>query len=189
MFLFFFSQLLSIILSFIIIIYISIINFKYKFPYLYTFIIFYFFISFYSAFYLIINIKNIYIIIYIVFIVISFDTLSYIFGNLIKGVKALPSISPNKTLSGYIFGFVCTFIISFYINLNTINFENTFFYLITLLIIFSAIIGDILESIIKRQLSLKDISNFLPGHGGFFDRFDSLLFVFITVNTAFIFLY
>jgi len=50
------------------------------------------------------------------------------------------------------------------------------------IIIFSAIIGDIIESIIKRNLSLKDISNFLPGHGGFFDRFDSFLFVFIIIN-------
>ena len=47
------------------------------------------------------------------------------------------------------------------------------------MIILSAFLGDIIQSYLKRKSLLKNSSNFLPGHGGFFDRFDSLLMVFI----------
>ena len=95
----------------------------------------------------------------------------------------VPKIIPKKTFSGLIFGTIFTFItiliINYFYNLFIINPFNI---LTIIIILFSSFIGDLIESLIKRKLLIKDTSNFLPGHGGIFDRFDSFLFVFIIVN-------
>tara|TARA_B100000686_G_C16770472_1_gene964776 strand:+ start:749 stop:1516 length:768 start_codon:yes stop_codon:yes gene_type:complete len=160
---------------------------KNKLHYLYIVTNLYFYLSLYS----ILNILNINyygLLLFIIFTVVIFDISSYIFGNIFKGKKLIPKISPNKTLSGFLLGIIFTFIISSFLNKTFGLLNNDYQYSLLILIIFSAIIGDIIESIIKRKLSLKDISNLLPGHGGFFDRFDSLLFVFIIINFTFSFI-
>ena len=80
-------------------------------------------------------------------------------------------------------GFITSFFIVLFVNsyFSFFNLEIKLL-LFILIIIISSIIGDIIESLIKRKLLIKDISNLLPGHGGFFDRFDSFLFVFIIIN-------
>ena len=188
---FFLSLYLNILLSiifFIIYIIISIyFNNKSKFNYLYIIINLYLFISIYSSFNLLyIKLETSQIIIFLFFVIISFDSFSYFFGKLIKGKKIIPKISPGKTISGYIGGIVCSFIIGILIN-NYYNIVSNIYFLIVIIFItiLSAIIGDIIESIIKRKLNIKDISNFLPGHGGFFDRFDAFILVFIISNLSY----
>ena len=109
-------------------------------------------------------------------IIISFDTGSYIMGSLFGKKKILPSISPNKTIEGFFLGFIFAFIVAIFLNyfLNLFPFHNLL--LFSSLLILSAFIGDILQSIFKRKSNLDNSSNFLPGHGGFFDRFDSIIF-------------
>ena len=109
-------------------------------------------------------------------IIISFDTGSYIMGSLFGQKKIFPSISPNKTIEGFIFGSIFAFLIALLINffLNLFSFGNLL--LFSSLLILSAFIGDILQSIFKRKSNLDNSSNLLPGHGGFFDRFDSIIF-------------
>ena len=109
-------------------------------------------------------------------IIISFDTGSYIMGSLFGQKKIFPSISPNKTIEGFIFGSIFAFLIALLINffLNLFSFSNLF--LFSSLLILSAFIGDVLQSIFKRKSNLDNSSNLLPGHGGFFDRFDSIIF-------------
>ena len=118
--------------------------------------------------------------------VISFDIFSYIAGKSF-GKNKLTIISPNKTYEGFIGGLLSSFLISLlflFINNATLNIELIFY---LLLVIISAFIGDIIESFFKRKNNLKNSSNFIPGHGGVFDRFDSFLFSIIiySVSTSF----
>ena len=110
-------------------------------------------------------------------IIIS-DISGYIFGKLLSGPKIFKTISPNKTYSGFaaslIFGV-------FWFSILSILFSNynIFGYLIVgFLIVLSSISGDLLLSFLKRKVDLKDSGSFLPGHGGLFDRADSILSVF-----------
>ena len=109
------------------------------------------------------------------------DIGGYIFGKLIGGPKLI-KISPNKTWSGALGSlilsqFAC--LIFFLDNSYKINF-NIFFYQFLLSI--AGQIGDILMSYIKRMNDKKDTSNFIPGHGGFLDRVDGLIWIFILGN-------
>jgi phosphatidate cytidylyltransferase len=109
------------------------------------------------------------------------DIGGYIFGKLFGGPKLI-KISPNKTWSGA-FGslilsqFAC---LIFLLDSNYILNFNIFFYQFLLSIIGQ--IGDILMSYIKRLNDKKDTSNFIPGHGGFLDRVDGLIWIFIFGN-------
>ena len=109
------------------------------------------------------------------------DIGGYIFGKLFGGPKLI-KISPNKTWSGVLGSlilsqFAC--LIFFLDNSYKINF-NIFFYQFLLSI--TGQIGDILMSYIKRLNDKKDTSNFIPGHGGFLDRVDGLIWIFILGN-------
>ncbi len=165
-FIYFFILVLYLIIFFEIII-----NFK-KFKFI---LLLYYFISFYFFLKIDFISENIYKFNFMVFIIISFDTFSYIFGKLLGSIKILKNISPKKTLEGLIGGIISSFIISFfYIFLTPINF-NIFQIFFILIVIFSSFLGDIIESYFKRINYLKNSSELLPGHGGFFDRFDSFI--------------
>jgi len=109
------------------------------------------------------------------------DIGGYIFGKLFGGLK-LTKISPNKTWSGA-FGslilsqFAC---LIFFLDSNYILNFNIF--LFQFLLSITGQIGDILMSYIKRLNDKKDTSNFIPGHGGFLDRVDGLIWIFIFGN-------
>ena len=110
-------------------------------------------------------------------IVFSTDIFSYIFGNLIKGPKVFPLISPSKTYAGTILGifFGTTSGIIFSLKfLNITQLPNLIIF--SLLISSSALFGDLLVSKIKRLFNVKHSGNLLPGHGGFLDRFDSIAY-------------
>ncbi len=107
--------------------------------------------------------------------VISFDIFSYFVGN-IFGKNKLTKISPNKTIEGLFGGITFSLALSLLFSYNFNIIINTKLCIFILIIIFSALIGDIIESYFKRKNNLKNSSNFIPGHGGVFDRFDSFLF-------------
>ena len=111
-----------------------------------------------------------------IIIIVTLDIFSYIFGSIFGKIKIISKISPNKTLEGFLGGIIFSLIISLifvlYFNIK-INYILIFFVLV---IITSGLIGDLIESYLKRINKLKDSSNFVPGHGGFFDRFDSFVF-------------
>lgn len=109
------------------------------------------------------------------------DIGGYIFGKLIGGPKLI-KISPNKTWSGALGSLLLSqlaFLI-FYLDTNYRLSLNIFFFQFLLSIIGQ--IGDILMSYIKRINKKKDSSNFIPGHGGFLDRVDGLIWIFIFGN-------
>lgn len=109
------------------------------------------------------------------FLIISiFDSFSQISGQLFGRKKIFPSISPNKTLEGLIGGAAIAFISAAL--LHDLYHEPLIRVLsITIGIIGFAFLGDISASYYKRIFQVKDFSNLIPGHGGFLDRFDSLI--------------
>ena len=118
------------------------------------------------------------------------DTMAYIVGSLI-GKTPLSQISPKKTLEGTIGGIVlCIGVISFLFPLIFYSFSDlTLSIALAFIATISAIagtFGDLLESKLKRMAGVKDSGQIMPGHGGFMDRFDSLLlatpFVWLYVN-------
>ena len=122
-----------------------------------------------------------------IFIIITFDIFSYLIGKII-GKNQLIKISPNKTIEGFVGGFILSFISTIFIFIflnNSLNLNTIFFILI---IILSSFIGDIIESYFKRKNDLKNSSNLIPGHGGVFDRFDSFLFSIILYSISIKFL-
>ncbi len=116
--------------------------------------------------------------------VITFDIFSYLIGKLF-GKNKLIKISPNKTIEGFLGGFILSLILSlfsshYYFGL-IVNINLIFFIII---ILFSALIGDLIESYYKRKNNIKNSSQLIPGHGGVFDRFDSFLFSIIIYSIS-----
>jgi phosphatidate cytidylyltransferase len=104
------------------------------------------------------------------------DTGAYLAGTAIGKNLLASKISPKKTWEGLIGGILVSlltaFILSkFYESLNLLQWLCA-----SIIISLPAIIGDLFESYLKRKANVKDSGNLLPGHGGFLDRFDALLF-------------
>ena len=104
------------------------------------------------------------------------DTFAYIAGVLIGKHKIAPSISPKKSWEGLIGGAIAAVIggsVIFHYLFETAWYVGA---LIGVMTVVTATCGDLIESAIKRDLAIKDMSNLLPGHGGIMDRLDSALF-------------
>jgi phosphatidate cytidylyltransferase len=114
------------------------------------------------------------------------DTMAYLVGSFI-GKTPLSSISPKKTWEGTIGGaLLCMVTIALFGHVipvaKNISWQH-WFHIAAICAVFGTL-GDLLESKIKRMANIKDSGSFMPGHGGFLDRFDSLL-----VATPFVWLY
>ena len=112
---------------------------------------------------------------YSVLVAILSDIGGFVFGKIFKG-KKLTKISPNKTISGSIGSFVFSlFLIPFFYEMLM---KNHFLTLILITIVISLIsqLGDLFISYLKRKAKVKNTSNILPGHGGFLDRIDGIIF-------------
>ncbi len=112
----------------------------------------------------------------IVLLIVGTDAGGYFAGKLIGGPKILPKISPKKTWSGTIGGWVFAVLILFgfvYFWRNEI--PSPIVIITAVLISIFSQLGDLYISFLKRKVGVKDSSNLLPGHGGFLDRFDSFI--------------
>ena len=128
------------------------------------------------------------------------DVFAYFVGSLLKGKKLIPSISPNKTISGAIGGLLGGIIGSvsaYYISIwcgetPLLNYET--YAVIIFLVLTGALlsvvnqVGDLVESYIKRKVGIKDMGNIFPGHGGMLDRVDGLSFVALVTFVIYSFL-
>ena len=104
------------------------------------------------------------------------DISAYMIGSMLKGPKLAPKISPNKTISGFV-GALVVGVIMFELLISSFVCSDFNVYtrlLIALIFTLSVQLGDLLVSFIKRILQVKDFSQLLPGHGGVWDRFDSI---------------
>ncbi len=114
-----------------------------------------------------------------------YDTFAYLVGTALGRHKMAEAISPKKTWEGTLLAFPLTFPVVYFLNrfwLSSFNLLDDI--IITLGIGILGTVGDLLESGMKREVGLKDASKVFPGHGGFMDRLDSLLF-----NVPFFYLY
>ena len=114
-------------------------------------------------------------VLYSVLVAITSDIGGLVVGKTFKG-KRLTKISPNKTISGSIGSFIFSlFLIPFFNNI-LMQQSILFLILITLLISFTSQLGDLFISFLKRNANVKNTSDILPGHGGFLDRVDGIIF-------------
>ncbi|MCW8311041.1 phosphatidate cytidylyltransferase [Sphingobacterium thalpophilum] len=103
------------------------------------------------------------------------DTGAYLAGRSFGKHKLFERISPKKTWEGFFGGFILAIVVA--INLHKYFATLPLWQWITVAAVISIIgtLGDLVESMLKRSLHVKDSGNILPGHGGFLDRFDGLL--------------
>jgi len=118
-----------------------------------------------------------YIIISILITLWMTDSAAYFIGTAFGKHKLFPRVSPKKSWEGAIAGFIFAAISLIILKILLLTFLN-WIDIIAFIIIIGIFgqIGDLIESLIKRDAGVKDSSNLIPGHGGIFDRFDSLLF-------------
>ena len=139
-----------------------------------NFIFFFYIFSFCSIFFILSYYPNFKVIIFcLLFGCIASDLGGFIFGKIFKGPK-LTKISPNKTISGSFGSIIFTSLIFSY---SIFFFSKNFDYIIIIIAIITSIacqLGDLFFSLLKRKAKIKDSGNFLPGHGGFLDRFDGI---------------
>lgn len=116
-------------------------------------------------------------------IVVLTDIFGYFAGRLFGGPKFWPRISPKKTWSGTIAGWVMAGLFGVFAALSPdvpnallIVSPSIFATMLTFMLLsFASQMGDIAESALKRRYKIKDSSNLIPGHGGFLDRFDGMV--------------
>ncbi len=116
-----------------------------------------------------------YVILGFFFLVWSNDTFAYLVGRTIGRTKLFERVSPNKTWEGTIGGVILTqgtaWVLSIYFN----ELSLTQWMVCGLIVSITATLGDLVESMFKRSLGVKDSGSILPGHGGILDRFDGVL--------------
>lgn len=110
---------------------------------------------------------------WLVVLVVVTDILGYFAGRILGGPKFWPRISPKKTWSGTVAGWVGAALVGWAFMAQTGAGAGLVWFSVALS--FASQMGDIAQSAIKRRVGVKDSSNLLPGHGGVYDRFDGLV--------------
>jgi phosphatidate cytidylyltransferase len=116
------------------------------------------------------------------------DTMAYIVGSFI-GRTPISPISPKKTWEGTIAGIILSVVILSTVAGQYIPIATKYLYMITFVASVMGNLGDLFESKLKRMAGVKDSGSMMPGHGGFLDRFDSIMFAgpFVWILLQFIF--
>jgi phosphatidate cytidylyltransferase len=109
---------------------------------------------------------------------VSYDVAGYFVGSRMGHRPLMPDISPNKTVEGLVGGMVASVLMGAVIGVITIQPWDSLGHglLLGIVVAVFAPLGDLVESMLKRDLGLKDFGTLLPGHGGVLDRFDAMLF-------------
>lgn len=108
------------------------------------------------------------LIVWLVLVVIATDVAGYFVGRIVGGPKFWPKVSPKKTWSGTVGGWIAAAAIGAF-------FGGWLLIAVSVVTSFFSQMGDAAESAIKRRTGVKDSSNLIPGHGGLLDRFDALM--------------
>lgn len=103
------------------------------------------------------------------------DTFGYLVGRKLGRTRIAPGVSPKKSLEGLIASIIAGGTASVLLMVFVLKHEWWWGVIVGALIIVAAVMGDLAESLIKRDLGVKDMSSLIPGHGGIMDRLDSML--------------
>ncbi len=104
------------------------------------------------------------------------DTGAYFIGSMIGNHKLMERISPNKTIEGFLGGVIVAIIVSNIFSHLFGGMTYSEWIILAIIVSVTATLGDLVESMLKRSMNIKDSGTWLPGHGGFLDRFDGFLF-------------
>ncbi len=114
--------------------------------------------------------------IYLYFVVWLSDVFAYFVGVKFGKHKLIESVSPKKSIEGLIGGTIFALIGGLVINHYLLDKSIIWIVILTIEIITIGVLGDLIESMIKRSANVKDSGTIIPGHGGVYDRFDSIIF-------------
>ena len=106
-----------------------------------------------------------------------FDSGAYFVGKLIGRHKIMPKVSPKKSWEGFLGGLLAAVGVSLWLSRYDNGLERWEWIIVAVLVTVVGTVGDLSESLLKRTSGMKDSGKLIPGHGGFLDRFDALLFV------------
>lgn len=122
------------------------------------------------------DVYNPHILLGFIFIIWIFDSGAYIIGSLFGKHRLFERISPKKSWEGTIGGFIVACIAGFFMTGIFPELDRSSWIIVAIITVIAGSFGDLVESMFKRKLGIKDSGNLLPGHGGILDRFDSILF-------------
>ena len=111
----------------------------------------------------------------VVITVILVDSSAYLFGRKLGKHPMLPKVSPKKSWEGFAVSVVFALVSAITFTILLLHLPWWFGVVIAAVVLLSAVLGDFAESLIKRDLGVKDMSSWIPGHGGVMDRLDSML--------------
>jgi phosphatidate cytidylyltransferase len=143
-------------------------------------------ISFFSLIKILLIPNGLNIFLYLVLLVSVMDIFAYIGGNILGKKKIAPTISNGKTIEGTLIGLFFSTIVSALIK-DLIDINFLYALILGFTIGLFSFFGDLLESFFKRRIGIKDSGKFIPGHGGFLDRFDGYILILPLFNLTLIF--
>ena len=104
------------------------------------------------------------------------DTFAYLIGKKFGKKKLKENISPKKTIEGFIGGLIAVLVAGVIIFNTTLLYSHVFWLILALLVSVFGTTGDLIQSKFKRLAGVKDSGRMMPGHGGIYDRLDSIIF-------------
>ena len=138
-------------------------------------------IAFFSLINILLTNLGLNLFLYLVVLITTMDVFAYIGGKTFGNKKIVPNISKGKTIEGTLIGLFFTIIISLVLK-DLVNFNVLESITIGFFIGVLAFLGDLLESVFKRNNGVKDSGKLIPGHGGLLDRFDSYILTLPALN-------